>query len=134
MDGCLFCKIVKKEIPATVVWEDAEHLAILDIHPIKQGHTMVIPKQHYPYVFDIEDGEFNRLWLAAKCVSQTLKTAFKPKSGKIGVIVYGLDVDHTHIHLVPIDKTGDLSFNNAKNASADDLKTTLDLIKSVPAE
>jgi histidine triad (HIT) family protein len=128
MVNCIFCKIVKKEIPSSIVWEDDAHLAFLDIHPIKTGHTMVIPKSHHPYVFDIPDAELSNLWKAAKTVSDLLKKSFKPKSGKVGVIVYGLDVDHTHIHLVPIDKSGDLSFANAKNATADELKKSLDII------
>lgn len=129
MENCIFCKIIKKQIPSSIIWEDDNFLAFLDIHPIKEGHTMVIPKQHHPYVFDINDESFSLLWLAAKKVSDLLKKSFQPKTGKVGVIVYGLDVDHTHIHLVPIDKSGDLSFSNAKPASSDQLKRTLEKIK-----
>lgn len=131
MDGCIFCKIVTGDIPCYKVWEDDNFLAFLDIHPIKEGHTMVIPKKHYPYVFDIEDPEYSELWKAAKQVSTMLKQTFQPKTGKIGVIVYGLDVDHTHIHLVPIDKSGDLSFTKAKPASKEQLEQTLAKIKSI---
>ena len=91
---------------------------------------MVIPKKHYPYLFDTNNQEYLELWQAAKKVAEPLKQTFKPKSGKIGTIVYGLDVDHTHIHLVPIDKTGDLSFSNAKPASSEELKKTLAKILS----
>lgn len=124
MTDCIFCKIVEGQIPSNKVWEDGKHLAFLDIHPIKEGHTMVIPKKHYPYLFDLTDTQLAELWLAAKQVSKLLKQVFNPKSGKIGVLVYGLDVDHTHIHLVPIDKSGDLSFANAKPATEEQLKKT----------
>jgi histidine triad (HIT) family protein len=128
MSGCLFCKIVSGDIPCYKVWEDSQFLAFLDIHPIKEGHTLVIPKTHSPYLFEMNDSEYTAIWEAAKTVSAKLKTTFQPKSGKIGSIVYGLDVDHTHIHLVPIDQSGDLSFKNAKPASKEELKTTLDKI------
>lgn len=129
MNDCIFCKIISGEIPCYKVWEDDHHLAFLDIHPIKTGHTMVIPKDHHPFVFEIPDAQYSDLWLAAKKVSDLLKSTFKPKTNKIGVMVYGLDVDHTHIHLVPLDKSGDLSFKNAKPASKEELKQTLEKIR-----
>lgn len=125
MENCLFCKIVSGTIPCYTVWEDDQFLAFLDIHPIKEGHTLVIPKTHSPYLFEMTDDEYTALWNAAKQVAAMLKTTFQPKSGKVGSIVYGLDVDHTHIHLVPIDQSGDLSFKNAKPASKEELETTI---------
>lgn len=129
MDDCIFCKIASGKIPYYKVWEDDKHLAFLDIRPIKEGHTMVIPKKHHAYAFDMPDDELTGLTLASKKAAKLLREAFKPKSGKIGAIVYGLDVDHVHIHLVPIDKTGDLSFSNAKPASKESLEKTLEAIK-----
>lgn len=125
MESCIFCKIAKGEIQSYKVWEDESHLAFLDIHPIKEGHTMVIPKKHYPYLFEMEGQAYLNLLSAAKKVAEILKKSFNPKSGKIGEIVYGLDVDHVHIHLVPIDRAGDLSFANAKPASKEELENTL---------
>ncbi len=125
MDGCLFCKIVSGDIPCYKVWENDQFLAFLDIHPIKEGHTLLIPKTHSPYLFEMANQEYSDLWLAAKQVSEKLKQSFNPKTGKIGSIVYGLDVDHTHIHLVPIDQSGDLSFNNAKSSSKEELEATI---------
>jgi histidine triad (HIT) family protein len=125
MNNCLFCKIISGDIPCYKVWEDDQFLAFLDIHPIKAGHTLVIPKIHSPYLFEMNEAEYSAIWNAAKTVSAKLKQVFQPKTGKIGSIVYGLDVDHTHIHLVPIDQSGDLSFKNAKPASKEELETTL---------
>ncbi len=130
MDSCLFCKIVSGDIPCYKVWEDEQFLAFLDIHPIKEGHTLVIPKIHSPYLFEMNEAEYSAIWNAAKTVSAKLKKTFKPKTGKIGSIVYGLDVDHTHIHLVPIDQSGDLSFKNAKPASKEELESTLKKLTS----
>lgn len=131
MDNCIFCSIAVSKIPSYKVWEDDKHLAFLDIRPIKEGHTMVIPKNHYKYAFDMPDTELSELTLASKKVAQILKKAFNPKSGKVGEIIYGLDVDHVHIHLVPIDKTGDLSFSNARPTKNDELEAALNKIKSV---
>ncbi len=125
MDNCLFCKIISGDILCYKVWEDDQFLAFLDIHPIKAGHTLIIPKIHSPYLFEMNEAEYSAIWNAAKTVSAKLKQVFRPKTGKIGSIVYGLDVDHTHIHLVPIDQSGDLSFKNAKPASKEELETTL---------
>lgn len=129
MDNCIFCQIASGKIPSYKVWEDDKHLAFLDIRPIKDGHTMIIPKNHHSYFFEMPDDELTALTLASKKVAKLLQKAFKPKSGRIGAIVYGLDVDHVHIHLVPIDKTGDLSFANSKPASKESLEKTLEAIK-----
>ena len=129
MDSCLFCKIVKGEIPCYKVWEDEKFLAFLDIFPYKKGHTMVIPKKHLPYVFGINDKELGEYIVATKKVSDLLKIAFKPKSGKIGSIIYGLDVDHAHIHLIPIDQSGDLNPAN-KHPITEEEKKVIEQIKS----
>lgn len=130
MDDCLFCKIISGQIPAYKVWEDEKHLAFLDIFPLKKGHTLVIPKAHHPYLFDIPDNEIQDLTLASKKVAEILKKVFNPKTGKVGVIVYGLDVDHTHVHLIPLNKSGDLNFANKKKAKSSELEKTLAQIKS----
>jgi histidine triad (HIT) family protein len=131
MGDCIFCKIIKGQIPCYKVWEDENHLAFLDIHPIKRGHTMVIPKIHYPYYFEMPTEKLVEMAKATQVVAEILKKAFNPKSGKVGEIIYGLDIDHTHIHLAPIDKSGDLSFKNSKPVSNQELEDTLAAIKSV---
>jgi histidine triad (HIT) family protein len=128
---CIFCKIVSGELPSFKIWEDEFHMAFLDINPIKEGHTLVIPKKHYMYIFDMQDDIVAELIKASKKVADIIDNAFKPKSNKIGIIVYGLDVDHTHIHLVPIDQPGDLSFSNKKAATQEQLQVTFNKIKSL---
>ena len=130
MDNCIFCKIVKGEIPSYKVWEDDKHLAFLSIAPIKPGHTLVIPKQHSEYLFDMEDSEFSSLTLASKPIAKKLQKSLNPKTGKIGVMVAGLEVAHTHIHLIPMDSEGDLTFANAKGASPEELNYLAKKIKS----
>lgn len=131
MANCLFCKIIDGQVPSYKVWEDDNYLAFLDIFPIKTGHTLLIPKKHSDYFFDLDEKEIANLMHAAKKVSQKLKTAFTPRSGKVGVVIYGLDVDHVHIHLVPLDRTGDLDFNRKKPATKEDLEKTLQQLKLV---
>lgn len=127
---CVFCQIVAGQIPSYKIWEDELHMAFLDINPIKEGHTLVIPKKHYMYMFDLEDEIVAELMKASKRVAEVLKVSFNPKTSKVGAIVYGLDVDHTHIHLVPIDQPGDLSFSNKKQASQEELQAAFNKIKA----
>lgn len=126
---CLFCKIAQKQIPSNFFYEDDHVLAFLDIHPVKPGHTLVIPKKHYSYLFEMEDDDYLHLMESTKKVAAILKKAFQPKSGKIGVIVYGMDMDHAHIHLIPIDQSGDLSLGKAHSVSEQELQLTLEKIK-----
>lgn len=125
MESCIFCKIVRGGIPCYKVWEDNKHMAFLSIAPIMPGHTLVIPKSHSGYIFDMEDGSLSNLIKASKPVANLLKEKLNPKTGKIGIMVAGLEVDHTHIHLIPMDSEGDLTFAKAKAASLKDLKRTL---------
>lgn len=103
---CLFCKIVAGEIPCHKVWEDESHLAFLDIHPIREGHTLVIPKTHAPYLFGLDDAAYGDLMRAAKTVATTLKSSMCVP--RVGVAVEGFAVDHVHVHLVPVDGGGQL--------------------------
>lgn len=130
MDNCIFCKIVNGTIPSFKVWEDKNYLAFLSIAPIKPGHTLLIPKMHSEYIFEMEDEQLAGLIKAGKPVAKKLKAAMNPKTGKIGVMVAGLEIPHTHIHLIPMDSEGDLSFSNAKNANPEELKNILDEISN----
>lgn len=131
MDACIFCKIVKGEIPSAKVWENNEHLAFLSIAPIMPGHTLVIPKKHSDYLFDMDDEALGKLIKASKPVAIKLKIAMNPKTGKIGVMVAGLEVPHTHIHLIPMNSEGDLTFAKAKLTSLEKLKPILEKINLI---
>lgn len=104
---CLFCKIIAGEIPCHKVWEDESHLAFLDINPIREGHTLVIPKAHASYLFDLDDASYQSLLVASKSVAARLKIVFQVL--RIGVAVEGFAVDHVHIHLVPLTGEGQLN-------------------------
>lgn len=130
MENCIFCKIIKGDLPSYKVWEDEEHLAFLSIFPIKTGHTLVIPKKHVDYAFDLEDQDLAKLIIASKKVSELLRKAFKPTTNKVGVMIAGLQVPHAHIHLIPMDNEGELTFAKAHPESKENLQATLEKIKT----
>lgn len=114
MEECIFCKIVKGQIPSAKIWEDDKFLVFHDRFPIKMGHVLVIPKNHHPYVFGLDDELLCNLILLSKSISKILLAIYKPKTGKIGAVVAGDAIDHAHIHLIPMDRGSDLNFANAQ--------------------
>jgi len=111
----LFTRIINGDIPSFKVAEDEKHYAFLDINPLKKGHTLVIPKLPEPeadYIFDLEDEVLADLMVFAKKVAVGIKQATGCK--RVGVAVLGMEVNHVHIHLVPLDSENDLNFRNAK--------------------
>lgn len=125
----IFSKIVSGEIPSYKVAEDDNYLAFLDINPLHEGHTLVIPKNQTDYIFDIEDDEYTGLWSFAKTVAHAVGKAIPCK--RVGVAVIGLEVAHAHIHLVPIDNVSDIDFSRPKmKFSEEEFKQTLEKIKS----
>ena len=108
----IFTKIIKGEIPSYKIAEDDRYLAFLDAFPLKRGHVLVIPKNEVDYIFDIEDEEYIGLHLFAKRVAKAMKEVLP--CAKIGVTVIGLEVPHTHIHLIPIDGVADMDFSQPK--------------------
>lgn len=98
MDDCVFCKIIKGEIPCRKVYEDDKYLAFLDISPVSVGHTLLIPKDHFRWVYDSPNcGEF---WQVAQKIAIDIKnSALKPEY--ISFITMGNEVAHAHIHIIP---------------------------------
>mgnify|MGYP003444826697 FL=1 len=108
----IFTRIVNGEIPSYKVAESDRFYAFLDINPLAQGHTLVIPKNETDYIFDVEDQEYQELFLFAKRVAAAIKKAIPCK--RVGVAVLGMEVPHAHIHLVPLQTEGDMDFRKAK--------------------
>ena len=106
-------KIANGEIPSYKVAEDENYYAFLDINPLAEGHTLVIPKKtEADYIFDLDEETYAGLLAFARKVAIALKKAIPCK--RVGVAVLGMEVPHTHIHLVPLQKEGDLNFQNPK--------------------
>ena len=108
----LFSKIIAGEIPSYKIAEDDRYYAFLDINPLTKGHTLVVPKVEDDYIFHLDDDTLGGLVLFAKRVAKAIEQAVPCTS--IGVAVIGLEVPHTHIHLIPIRREADMNFANPK--------------------
>ncbi|MFW6283524.1 MAG: HIT family protein [Minisyncoccales bacterium] len=97
----IFTKIINKEIPAEIIYEDEKHLAFLDIAPFSKGHTLIIPKKEYENISDMPVNEYLEL---QKIVLKLVKHFRKALNTKIGILVHGLEIPHTHIHIYPINE------------------------------
>jgi histidine triad (HIT) family protein len=108
----IFSRIILGEIPAYKVAESDDFFAFLDINPLAKGHTLVIPKKEVDYIFDLEDDLYKELFAFAKKLGKAIESVIACK--RIGIIVFGLDVPHAHIHLIPINKSSDMNFESPK--------------------
>ncbi len=104
MDNCIFCKIVRKEIPAQIIFEDEVSLAFLDIDPKAAGHSLLIPKEHYQWFIDTPDTLSDALFRNAKILGKELKEKYNADYIRLGIV--GTDVPHVHIHLIPQSLNG----------------------------
>lgn len=108
----IFTKIVKGEIPSYKIAETDMYYAFLDINPLAEGHTLVIPKKETDYILDIDDSELGGLFTFAKKVGQAIEQVVECK--RIGITVIGLEVPHAHVHLIPINSLYDMDFKQPK--------------------
>ncbi len=126
----IFTKIIRGEIPCHKVAENDTHIAFLDINPIAEGHTLVVPKKETDYLFDLSDEELGQTMEVAKKVARGIDKALNPI--RTGIIVEGLEVPHAHIHLVPIYHEGqNVSLRNKVDVSKEKMEV---LAKSISAE
>ena len=115
----IFTRIAKGEIPSYKVAENEDFYAFLDINPLAKGHTLVIPKNvEDDYIFHLDRETYDGLWAFARKVAVALKAAVPCE--RVGVAVLGMEVPHTHIHLVPLQTEGDLDFRKEKLHFSDD--------------
>jgi len=115
----IFTKIVNGEIPCYKIAEDERFFAFLDINPVQKGHTLVIPKVEEDYIFRLDDETVGDLMIFAKKVALAIEEVVP--CTRISVAVMGLEVPHTHIHLIPIQNEGDLNFANKKSISQEEM-------------
>ncbi|WP_294072322.1 HIT family protein [Proteiniphilum sp. UBA1028] len=108
----IFSKIIAGDIPSYKIAEDDRYYAFLDIHPMAKGHTLVVPKLETDYIFDLDDAQLSGLILFAGKVAKAIEKAIPCK--RVGLMVIGLEVPHAHVHLIPIQKEGDMSLSNPK--------------------
>ena len=108
----IFSRIIKGEIPCYKIAEDERYFAFLDINPLREGHTLVVPKKEVDYIFDLDDETLAGMTLFSKKVAAAIKAAIP--CTRIGVAILGLEVPHAHIHLVPMNSMEDVNFRNPK--------------------
>ena len=108
----IFTKIIKGDIPCYKIAENDKFFAFLDINPLAKGHTLVVPKLQVDYIFKLDDEMLAEMMIFAKRIASAIQANVPCE--RIGLAVIGLEVPHTHIHLVPINKVGDLNFANPK--------------------
>ena len=122
----VFSKIIKGEIPCYKIAESEDYFAILDINPLRSGHTLVIPKREIDYIFDLDDEYLAGMMIFSKKIAEAIKCVIP--CDRIGVAILGLEVPHAHIHLVPMDTMEDINFKNPK------LKFTVEEFKDIAAK
>ena len=125
----LFSKIAAGEIASFKCAEDDRFYAFLDINPVRRGHTLVVPRKEIDYIFDMEDDDLAAFEVFAKKVARAIKAAFPCK--KVAEVVLGLEVDHAHIHLIPIDSEADVDLHHHIKLSDEEMRATADKILAV---
>ena len=124
----IFTKIISGEIASFKIYEDENYFAFLDINPNTLGHTSCVPKKEVDQVFDLDDDTLSGLMIFSKKVAHAIKKAVVCK--RVGVSVIGLEVPHVHVHLIPINTMGDMSFDSKIQLTKDQFVEIMNKIKS----
>lgn len=125
----IFTKIINREIPGYIIEENEKFIAFLDVFPMREGHTLVIPKKEIDYIFDLEDELLKELMIFAKTVAKKIEKVIP--CTRIGISVIGLEVPHAHVHLVPMDSADDVNFTRPKiKVSPERMSEILKLIQN----
>lgn len=114
----IFTKIINGDIPCYKILEDNNFIAFLDINPVQKGHCLIVPKEEIDYIFNNSDETLSKIMIFSKKVAKAIEATIPCK--RIGIVVIGLEVPHTHIHLIPINKESDLSFSKPRTKLSDD--------------
>ena len=127
MKDSIFTKIINGVIPCYKIAEDDNFIAFLDVNPLQEGHTLVVPKIQIDYIYDLPDNILSELFIFSKIVAKKIENAIKCE--RIGVAVVGLEVPHAHVHLIPINEISDMNFQTPrKNFSKEDFEKTTNKI------
>ena len=123
----IFSKIIAGDIPSYKVYEDNEHYAFLDINPNAVGHTLCVPKKEVDKIFDLSKKDFNKLMDFSRTVAIAIEKAIP--CDRVGMSVVGLEVPHAHVHLIPLKKMEDATFQKKVSQSPERLKKTASKIR-----
>ncbi len=116
----IFTKIINREVPGHIVYENDEHIAILDVNPNAKGHTLCIPKKEVNKIFDLSEQDYLDLMLFSRKVALALEKTVS--CNRIGISVIGLEVPHVHVHLIPLNEMEDAKFNKKVSMAQEELE------------
>ncbi len=123
----IFTKIINKEIAGRIIWEDSICIAMVDIRPLNRGHVLVVPREEVDKWHELDTGSISHLMTVAHMVAKAQQLIFKP--ARIGLMIAGFEVPHTHIHCVPIEDMSHLDFTQAEMGDPEDLDEVADLLR-----
>ena len=123
----IFTKIINREIPGRIIWEDSICVAMVDIRPLNRGHVLIVPREEVDRWHELSAESINHLMAVAHEVAKVQQLIFKPT--RIGLMIAGFEVPHTHIHCVPIEDMSHLDFTQAEMGDPDDLDEVADLLR-----
>jgi histidine triad (HIT) family protein len=123
----IFSKIIAGEIPSYKIYEDENCYAFLDINPNAQGHTLCVPKKEVDKIFDLSEEDYNHLMQFSRKVALAIRKAIPCK--RVGISVIGLEVAHTHVHLIPLQAMEDITFQKKVHLTAEEFETTAQKIQ-----
>lgn len=123
----IFTKIINKEIPGRIIWEDSICIAMVDISPLNRGHVLVVPREEVDKWHELDTESISHLMTIAHMVAKAQQLIFKP--ARIGLMIAGFEVPHTHIHCVPIEDMSHLDFTQAEMGDPEDLDEVADLLR-----
>jgi histidine triad (HIT) family protein len=127
----IFTRIIEGELPGQFVWRDDRCVSFLSIGPLRPGHALVVPRLEVDHWLDIEPDLAAHLMRVAQTIGRAQLEAFRPT--RVGLIIAGMEVPHTHLHVVPIDRESDLDFSNFTSATAEELADAADRLRSALA-
>ena len=128
----VFSMIINGTLPGHFVWKDEHVVAIMTIQPFRDGHVLVIPRAEIDHFDDVPEQVAARLMVVSQRIAKALKQAFPCE--RIGMMIAGMEVPHTHLHLFPVNELGDLSFSQAKDADQDTLRANAARIRAALVE
>ena len=108
--SCIFCRIIRGEVPSTKIYENDQILAFLDINPVNPGHTVVIPKEHVDQFQDMDPKLYLMAMNATQTISRKIKDVLNPP--RVGLMVWGFEIPHAHIHVVPLQQASDFNMRH----------------------
>ena len=126
---CIFCEIIACRLPATIVYEDQDHIAFFPLEHINPGHLLLVPKRHVDYLFDMAARAYQGLWATAAKLAPGLRSVTSAK--RIGIAVEGFAVPHVHVHLVPVNAGDELNPTRAKQVSDAEANRLAGLLRDV---